>query len=544
MALHRRPGGSQVNVGLLRHALLGGAALAAAFSADFTVLTSLPSWVSFSRASNAMVTDSTGKLTYGPNNFFTQSNNFSDAAWQKSGTASVTGGFADPVGGSSATRLDLPAVNDFISQFVNPFPSPKGIHSVWVRSDSPGTIHLNDGSGGGWNVSVSVGTTWALVDTGPQVQASSAVRIIRVSGDLASLYIYNQVLAAVTYETSARSADQVITTSLPYYGPRFDHAWNGSAWVATGLMDERQRTNLTLQSNNPSDAAWTKDSGGSINATNRPAPDGTNTASTFTTSSNGGRLYQSYVSTSGQPYSLSRWIRRRTGSGTVKIWNQSNVEVDITSQVSSVWNRISFTDTSSGTGFNMLILGTAGDEIDIYGAQSELGPNATSYIPTTSAAVTRNADNVQLTGAALTAAASAAVSFFIETDSVKNIVGNQRVLGLNGSSGPGIFISADNTVGTYSNAFVLTSTIGSAGTYSGGIVRSASCGDGSGRSVVANGGTVATDANVLSTAPITAVYLGSDSATNIDGWIRSLAIYTSRLSDADLQAKSVVGASL
>jgi hypothetical protein len=182
---------------------------------------------------------------------------------------------------------------------------------------------------------------------------------------------------------------------------RFDHNLT-SPFAAIGLLIEEQRTNLMLQSSNPSDVAWTKDSGGSINATTRPAPDGTNTASTFTTSSNGGRLYQSYVSNSGQQYSLSRWIRRRTGSGAVKIWNQTNTEIDITSQVSSVWNRVNFTDTSSGTGFNMLILGISGDEIDIYAADTELGSFVTSYIPTTTATVTRSADvpssNSPLTG--------------------------------------------------------------------------------------------------------------------------------------------------
>src|SRR3954464_7893705 len=125
------PGTGRVRTGRVGAQGPGGGGVSPAFQTDFS---SLPSWVSLSRASNGTMFDSTGKLTYGPNNFFTQSINFSDAAWQKSGTASVTGGFADPVGGSSATRLDLPAVNDFISQFVNPFPSPKGIHSVWVRS--------------------------------------------------------------------------------------------------------------------------------------------------------------------------------------------------------------------------------------------------------------------------------------------------------------------------------------------------------------------------------------------------------------------------
>jgi hypothetical protein len=64
----------------------------------------------------------------------------------------------------------------------------------------------------------------------------------------------------------------------------------------------------------------------------------------------------------------------------------------------------------------------------------------------------------------------------------------------------------------------------------------------SGRSIVADGGTVATDS--ATNPALTAIYLGAAGGdhTFAPGSYRKLAIYSSRLSDATLQTKSAVGA--
>jgi len=66
--------------------------------------------------------------------------------------------------------------------------------------------------------------------------------------------------------------------------------------------------------------------------------------------------------------------------------------------------------------------------------------------------------------------------------------------------------------------------------------------DASSRALVSNS-TIAKDASVPWASAPSAIYIGGPSTRSINGHVRSLAIYNSRLPDATLQAKSVVGAS-
>jgi hypothetical protein len=100
-----------------------------------------------------------------------------------------------------------------------------------------------------------------------------------------------------------------------------------------------------------------------------------------------------------------------------------------------------------------------------------------------------------------------------------------------------IFTSAH--YGTYNNTTELdTSGTITAATPS----RCAYSWNASGRSIVADGGTVATDS--ATNPALTAIYLGAAGGdhTFAPGSYRKLAIYSSRLSDATLQTKSAVGA--
>jgi len=92
--------------GFPRRAAAGGAAPSLNF--DFTSLTSLPSRITFSRTSNATLTDSNGRVAYAPHNLLTNSEDFEAAGWTKFGTTVSSNNAVAP---NSTTTADSWVMN-------------------------------------------------------------------------------------------------------------------------------------------------------------------------------------------------------------------------------------------------------------------------------------------------------------------------------------------------------------------------------------------------------------------------------------------------
>ncbi len=116
-------------------------------SIDFTAISTLPATVTFSRSGNAMLYDSTGKLTYAPNNLLTYSNDFTNAVWTKI-SATITAGVTDPLGGTNASTVTATAANGQVYQGIS---APAGVNylgSMWIkRRTGSGTVKLYDATG-------------------------------------------------------------------------------------------------------------------------------------------------------------------------------------------------------------------------------------------------------------------------------------------------------------------------------------------------------------------------------------------------------------
>jgi hypothetical protein len=175
--------------------------------------------------------------------------------------------------------------------------------------------------------------------------------------------------------------------------PRFDY--DPVTLACKGLLIEETRTNIALQSANFNTGFW-----GLTNAsltTGITDPAGGTSAATITATSANGLIQQPQSGTAGAAYSVSFWIKRKTGTGQVNLRCGDVTFIPIT--VTSSWARYSVTAvTSTATVRIAVSLAVSGDAVDIAFAQLELGAFATSYIPTTSTATTRNADVATITG--------------------------------------------------------------------------------------------------------------------------------------------------
>jgi hypothetical protein len=245
--------------------------------------------------------------------------------------------------------------------------------------------------------------------------------------------------------------------------PRLDYS-NGTC---PSLLVEPQRTNLWYYSEQFDNAEWLKTEL-TVTANSVISPDGTQNADkiTDTTANNEHRIRATsslFIITTATTLSIfakaaeytrfaianlssSEYVKFNLSTGSVISTgaNFSNAKIE---NYGNGWYRLSATTSTSGTyGYGLLndagdftFTGTGTKGVYIWGAQAELGSYPTSYIPTTSASVTRNADSI---GKNPCAQAESAKTWFADADlSYLQINGSNScmVLTIRGGSYEGYF---------------------------------------------------------------------------------------------------------
>lgn len=233
------------------------------------------------------------------------------------------------------------------------------------------------------------------------------------------------VSRALDTATAVNSSGFVATVNANL--PRFDYS--PVTLAPRGLLIEESRSNLVLQSEQFSDPSWsTVDASISANAVN--GPDGNLTADKLVEAATSGvhNVSQTVTVANSTVYTNSVYVKaaERTfialyagnpGQGT--IFNLSNgtihgslVAPPTSSSITAAgngWYKISITYTSVAiaTAPSLYLCDNTGQFVYsgdgtsgayIWGAQIEAGTFSTSYIPTTTTSLTRNADVVSMTG--------------------------------------------------------------------------------------------------------------------------------------------------
>ena len=392
----------------------------------------------FTRASAATVVDHEGVLRYCKSgearfwgarrveNLLRDTEDLTTANWTGygGGTFTVDTGVTDPLGGSTAFRVTTGTANGVLqdSAFVYGAGTYRAWEvvtaSAWLRVAS-GTLSVDLYSQGtdASSTTINVDTTWRRLCNSAGATAVGGKAPYIIFGFAGALEIWHPSLNVVTGAANVAPPEYVSrgVLSAPYHGAGadgvkyFDTA-NGNSVASNvvsegtgapiadsvlfGYLAEGQFTNRLLYSEDFSNAAWVK-TNVTVTANSTAAPDGTTTADTLTATAANGTVIQDLGVVASAQKCGSLWLKRKTGIGNIQLTLDGGTGWT-TVAVGADWTRFPISQTLADEDFGVRIV-TSGDEVyawggDVvtayYGGSQPMG----THIPTTSAAVTRNAD--------------------------------------------------------------------------------------------------------------------------------------------------------
>jgi hypothetical protein len=372
--------------------------------------------------------------------------------------------------------------------------------------------------------------------------------------------------------------------------PRFDH--DPVTLACKGLLIEEARTNNLLHSSNFKDTTssnyWTNISATTITVDQTTSPDGGSNADLLTTSTtpfdcftrrnffwNGSTTYCYSIFIKRGP-SNYRYVGFYIGAGasatqfpyfdfdnptsvilpTITSGTINSTGVDA---YPNGWYRIKIKFTTAVTPITTVAgvyisssngtlqsINNAGDNCYIWGIQSELGEFPTSYIPTTTAALTRSADVCSITGGDFTGFWNQSAGTLVEVFEASPNTNTTYVAASNGNIAANS-VHIDNDTGLMRSVYysgssiVATLNLGAVGTV-GSVNKVATAYSVNDFAASRNGGSAVTDTSGALPIGLSQMNIGADERSQVptsffsNKCISSLRYYNKRLPNAKLQS--------
>jgi len=576
---------------------------------DFANVKKLDPRITYTRASTGTYYD--GKtFAKAEENLLLQSQAWATSPWANnafgSGNVVVNNADTAPDGTTTATSLTFGAQYATREQSVTTLDGQSYTFSFWAKNINGNTalkiIHFASATGN--DTAVTIDGTWTRYSVTVLGKSGGGavffgIQDANASGQGETLFWGAQLEQRSSVTDYTPTTTQPITNYIPALQTaasgvaRFDH--DPITSESLGFLIEEQRTNLLTYSEDFSNAAWTKTQS-SLTSNIVVAPDGTLTGDKIVEDTSASAIhiwYQTATTTANTQHTLTLYAKAAERSyiqlqldDTTS--NALNVSFDLSdgsistaagnggtasgatassTAVGNGWYRLTLSGIpfTSGTTIRALFYikndsnsatytGDGYSGVYIWGAQLEAGAFPTSYIKTTTAQTTRNADAASMTGTNFSEWYNAGKgtvyceSSTVDFSSNKGIwaIGNPSLAFSSGNMQYETYtasFSGRRTLGIFFNGSSQASSLGtfvaqSENTFSQGAFAYALNDLGQSTS----GATAGTDADALIPIGVTGLSIGglqqgwSGAGNYLNGHIRKLSYYPQRLSNATLQA--------